>query len=386
MVEPSSFDHSENAFMNSSSYDERRAHSFRSMSLGSLHNTNSSSSNNMLGTPGNPSTPSLLYTPSLATNAAAGRMNVNNSNNKLPNNALPSSYYTNPLYSNTAGFSPLPSPSSITSSPMLSPVHQSFPHPRHYSISSASSGPIQRFAARNSFDLMSGIQTDRQQQPSPSQQQQQQQHHPHPTSQQQQQQQQPSSSQQQSIHPHMLPDMFLSGDTHIKAENDTSVNTGSEAVGISTPATGASGFSSSPNIGQLLNPIHPLNTTIKQNDPSMTNAQLFQSMNISSPSKYQDFSLPSTTAATPSGTPHFDSFSNNNNNHYYEQQQQQQQQQQTVTDSDHHYHHHQEQQDTHSSNNLVPLFRNGMVLPNANSSSMYDESASDLGIEPLMLK
>ena len=177
--------------------------------------------------------------------------------------------------------------------------------------------------------------------------------------------------------------MFLPGnEPHIKSDNNnnnTACGNDSAAVGMSiagstapTPTSTGSGgghphgLSSSPNIGQLLNPIHPLNSTIKQDDPSVTNAQLFQSMDIDNAPKYQSFPLQATTASS-NGTAHFDGY--NNSNHYYGQRQ-----------------NGEEQQGAHSANNLVPMFRNGMVLPNTNSSSMYDESASDLGIEPLMLK
>ncbi|CAO3675741.1 unnamed protein product [Rhizopus stolonifer] len=93
---------------------EGRVHNYRSMSMGSEQH----------GMVGNP----VMYTPT-------------DGYRKLSNG-----YYS------YAGYSPLPSPSSITSSPMLSPVHPSF---RHHSISSSSSGPMQRFAARNSLNFMS---------------------------------------------------------------------------------------------------------------------------------------------------------------------------------------------------------------------------------------
>lgn len=215
--------------------DDRRMHPFRSMSMGSLRTT---ANNNQ------PAPPQIMYTNSFYNNNKA----------------------TTSFYNNTNGFPPLPSPSSITSSPntpMLSPVRQSFTQSnRNYSISSTSSGSM-RYTSRPSFDM---------------------------------------SSLDNRVHPHMIPPEM----------NNTS-----------------------PNIGQLLNPVHPL----KQED------NFYSYDNNDTNNTIQDNSKAHMYGG---------------NNYYIQKPQQQQQNTQP---------------------NVIPMFRN-------NSMSMYDDTQNgpELGMEPLMLK
>jgi hypothetical protein len=285
-----------------------------------------------------------------ATSNLAQRMDMDDNNpNKLSNSGM-SAYYP-PMYNNnnnnTNGFAPLPSPSSITSSPMLSPVRQSFSHqqPRHYSMSSSSTSSLPRYVAanRNSFDMMASnsnpLDTNR------------------------------------SVHPHMMPDVNMYGNERLVKTEETT-----------------QGFSSSPNIGQLLNPVHPLNSNAVKQEPD-SQGQLFQFSNTTC--NYSDYHPTPTTTTSSNRLSSFDKLpslndnNNSNNNELMQQQptsfntyggnyyiQRQQQQQQPLTN-------------THSisvTNNIVPMFRNGMVLPQ--SSSMYDDAQNgpELGMEPLMLK
>jgi hypothetical protein len=292
-------------------------HSYRSMSLGSLNRA----------PPQNNYANNLMYT----TSSLSQRMDMDDDDtNKLSNNNL-SAYYGNhqQQYSNN-GFPPLPSPSSMTSSPntpMLSPVRQSFssssqaPPGRHYSMSST--GSIQRFNNRNSFDM-------------------------------------------NSIHPHIIPEVTY--DQRVKQENNNNA---------------------SPNIGQLLNPVHP---HTKSTD-SANHDTLFQSMDI-----------PTNNSSTTGG--YSEDYSTSKLPSIPQQQQQQQQQQQRQASSDYatatyggNYYIQRPQQphqplaNTHSisalTSNIVPtMFRNGMVLPP--QSSMYNDDSQtggpELGMEPLMLK
>lgn len=273
------------------------------------------------------------------TSSLSQRMDMDDDDtNKMNNNNL-SAYYNNqqqPQYSQN-GFPPLPSPSSMTTSspntPMLSPVRQSFssqPSGRHYSMSSttSSSGPTatmqqQRFSSqnnRNSFDI-------------------------------------------NSIHPHMVPEVtYDQRASRAATENNNA---------------------SPPNIGQLLNPVHPhvKSESHQSNDNvAQQQQQLFQSMD------YGDYS----TTKLPS----------------IPQQQQQQQQQRNndftaATYGGNYYiqrpqQQHQPLANTHSisvvTNNIVPMFRNGMIHPTTQPSSLYDDSQTttatggELGMEPLMLK
>jgi hypothetical protein len=344
--------------------------------MGSLRTSNNYQTHGSLSAAGRPdmnNAQQMMYT----TSNLAQRMDMDDNNpNKLTsnNNNLSAYYGVQPISSlynnnntNTNGFAPLPSPSSMTSSPntpMLSPVRQSFSQqPRHYSMSSSSSSSLPRYAAanRNSFDMMSTSNSN------------------------------PLDNTNRSVHPHMMSEVNMYGnDQRLKTEESTQ------------------GFSSSPNIGQLLNPVHPLNNSSAAKQEPTTNidsqGQLFQFSNTTC--NYSDYSTnptPTTTTSSNSRLSSYDKLpsiptlndndlmqqqqqqqsttTNNNNNsfstyggNYYIQRQQQQQQPLTNTHS------------TSVTNNIIPMFRNGMVLPQ--SSSMYDDAQNgpELGMEPLMLK
>ncbi|KAL9558534.1 hypothetical protein MBANPS3_000870 [Mucor bainieri] len=377
----SSVDNMANPYTN-----DRRIHPFRSMSMGSLRTVNNYQTHGSLSAAGRPdmsnSSQQMMYSAS----SLSQRMDMDNSDSKLTsttptNNNNLSAYYgaQQPMSSmyngsnnNNTGFPPLPSPSSMTSSPntpMLSPVRQSFPsqqqqQPRHYSMSSSSSGSMPRYSAgRNSFDMMSSHLTTTAD---------------------------ISSRPPTSVHPHMIPEVNMY-DQRLKESNGMNLN----------DTASQPGFSSSPHIGQLLNPVHPLNTngTVKS-EPMDSNTQFFQSMGISNgPStNYPDYSNSnaptSANSSNNSRPPSFDesrlpSISNSDmqqeqtqqssnfygGNYYYQRPQQQQQQPLTNTHTS-----------LSSSEDVVPMFRNGMTLPP--SSSMYDDTQTgpEFGMEPLMLK
>jgi hypothetical protein len=295
------------------------------------------------------------------------KMNLDNGMDKNMSSVNLSTDYGNqnlPFYSNTAsGFAPLPSPSSMTSSPntpMLSPVRHSFSQPhqaRHYSMPVASTGSssIPRYGYRNSFDMMS-IQNDR--------------------------------PQIGPVHPHMIPEVNVYyNEARIKSENDHDHESINQKQQQQQQSQQQSGFTSSPNIGQLLNPVHPLNKNPNPLQTGSDNNTLFQSMGIpdNTNSAYPNYSsmnnrssfegkLPSipddgmlrnstntTGGGGGSGYGGYDSFYN--------------QRQQPLAN-------------THSvSDSIIPMFRNGIVHP-----SMYDEIQTygndrpELGMEPLMLK
>ncbi|KAF7727194.1 hypothetical protein EC973_007892 [Apophysomyces ossiformis] len=146
------------------------------------------------------------------------------------------------------GFSVMPSPSSMSSSPstpMLSPVRPSFQHQRHFSTSSLSTS---RFDPRNYGD----------------QHHQQAQHH-HNLAQ---------------IHPHMVEAGYSEGQEPQRY--------------ASTPSLGQA---STPNLGQLLNPVHPLH-----NNPEPTahhhHPSLLHSIAMSSQSSgYSDYTTSMAAAA-----------------------------------------------------------------------------------------
>ncbi|KAG1097665.1 hypothetical protein G6F42_018139 [Rhizopus arrhizus] len=360
--------------------NDRRIHPFRSMSMGSLRTANNYQTHGSLSAAGRPDMTNGSQQMMYSASSLSQRMDMDNSDNKLTsaNNNL-SAYYGNQqpmssIYnssnSGNNGFPPLPSPSSMTSSPntpMLSPVRQSFSsqqQQRQYSMSSSSSGSMPRYnAGRNSFDMMSSHLTttaDINNRP-------------------------PSS-----VHPHMIPEVNIY-DQRLKDNNSMNLN----------DTTSQPGFSSSPNIGQLLNPVHPLNTNGSVKSEAMdSSTQFFQSMGISNTTSanYPDYSNnnASTSANSSSNNsrpPSFDesrlpSISNNDmqqeqtqqtsnfygGNYYYQRPQQQQQQPLTNTHT------------SLPSADVVPMFRNGMTLPP--SSSMYDDTQAgpELGMEPLMLK
>ncbi|CAO3622437.1 unnamed protein product [Mucor hiemalis] len=333
--------------------DDGRIQPFRSMSMGSLRSSNGYQSNGSLPrgrTDMNNNPQQLLYTTS---SSLSQRMDMDdNSLNKLNSNGGNlSAYYGNPsMYGNNSSnnsnnsnvFPPLPSPSSMTSSPntpLLSPVRQTFSQqPRHYSVSSSSSGSIPRYGNRGSFDMISTT----------------------------------GGPSQNSIHPHMIPENNIYEQrASIKSNNDNTAQQQQQQQQ-------QQGFTSSPNIGQLLNPVHPLHTNVVKQEPTDANAQLFQPMGLSN-----------TTSNYPDYSSKLPSIPNSNN----DLMQQQQQQQNTYGGNYYIQRSHQQQQplaNTHSStivtNNVIPMFRNGIVHPQA--SSMYDDiqSGPELGMEPLMLK
>ncbi|KAI9478858.1 MAG: Gti1/Pac2 family-domain-containing protein [Benjaminiella poitrasii] len=415
MVEPS-FDQNEAGL----TADDRRIHPLRSMSMSSLraptgyhhhHNGGGGGSRADLNTT---NSQQFMYT---TTPSLAQRMDIDDTNNPnkyttTTNNNNLSAYYgsqtmstlynNSPTTANTTtttttttttnnnnnnnnnnGFPPLPSPSSMTSSPntpMLSPVRQSFSQQsRHYSMSSSSSGSIPRYG-RNSFDMMSTNTATGGD------------NRTHP-----------------SIHPHMIPEVNIYGnnDDRIKLESHGGSSNSYNILNDSTTTTNAAGqgFSSSPNIGQLLNPVHPLNTTAVKHETNDTNAaqqQFFQTMtmnnnnnhsNNNSTAAYSDYST------TNGSTSHSNKLTSDNGSHHDLLQQQQQQQQNNFYGGNYYFqrqqqHHHQQQPltNTHSattttsSSIAASMFRNGMTLPH--SSSTYDDTQNgpELGMEPLMLK
>lgn len=250
------------------------------MSMGSLRTANNYQTHGSLSAAGRPdmtnSSQQMMYSAS----SLSQRMDINNSNKltttatTAASNSNLSAYYGNqPMYNNSNnnnGFPPLPSPSSMTSSPntpMLSPVRQSFSsqqQSRHYSMSSSSSGSIPRYnTGRNSFDMMSSHLTTTADMNNGSR---------------------PSSS----VHPHMIPEVNLY-DQRLKDNNSINLND-----------TASQGFSSSPNIGQLLNPVHPLNTNSVKSESMDSNTQFFQSMGISNTTStnYSDYSTTGNNAPT----------------------------------------------------------------------------------------
>ncbi|KAI8985904.1 Gti1/Pac2 family-domain-containing protein [Pilobolus umbonatus] len=389
--------------MASSYSSDKRVHSFRSMSLGSLHPLNGNFPNPGSNSHSRPDVglTQMIYNSSLGPQRID--MNGNNSNSaKLTNNL--SAYYGNgQSFIYNTGCQPLPSPSSMTSSPntpMLSPVRHSFPQQnRSYPITTPanSSGLLQRLNGRNSYDMMT---------------------------------MQPDRSQSQSIHPHMIPDTNMyNSNERVKIEN------------IQDPHENQ-GFSSSPNIGQLLNPVNPLNTTtslikskIHMNDTNQqqpffqsigmtTNTIASNNSNNNSTTNYSDMSSMLNSRSTPyntkssliqntshpthdhlmqhnistsdNGNSMHNTIPNNSNNcnngssnsslhngdhgnHGYNSTYNFYNQRQSILNNTHPV----------TDNTMIPIYRNGIVH---SSSSMYDnaqslrETGPEHGMEPLMLK
>ncbi|KAG0194213.1 hypothetical protein DFQ28_000932 [Apophysomyces sp. BC1034] len=275
MVEPTF----ENQGEVSLEYGDRRVNPLRSMSLGSLRSPTDPFHNS-----------NMMY-------AQQQRMEMD----QKPYNQVPVSMYN-------AAYPAMPSPTGIASSPgtpMLSPVRPSFQHQRHYSTSSVSSSslpsPLSRIDSRN-CDIL--LPQDR----APSQQyhhQQQQQHHQqqHHHHQQQQHHHHPSM-----VHPHIVPDAFHSGhrlpiDSRCAEESHEQQQ---------------QRFATNPNIGQLLNPVHPLHShespsaSSSSSSSSHPNQALLHSMTLSNQTSYSDYTasmanVTSTSSSSSSGLlPTFD--------------------------------------------------------------------------------
>ncbi|KAI8380596.1 Gti1/Pac2 family-domain-containing protein [Choanephora cucurbitarum] len=383
--------------MSSSYVTDRRIHPFRSMSMGSLRNSNSYQTHNNLSTMGRPemntNQQNLMYS---ATSSFPQRVEADDNPNKLPNNnfayygnqAMPSIYNgsnsnnnngsnnnsnssnnTNSNNNGTSnnGFPPLPSPSSMTSSPntpMLSPVRQSFCQTRPYPMSSTSSSSLPRFNThRDSFDMASSNIEGR-----------------------------PSHS----VHPHMVSEVNIYGGDHrMKADNIE---------------MGDSANTSSPHIGQLLNPVHPLSANVVKatSEDNASSQQLFQTMGMANAAptypSYSADNVPATSTSThnrlsfdssklPSIPSETDSLHHEPTTQPPLQSQPQQQDPSFNTYGGNYYFQRQQihhpLNNTHSSTStstVHPMFRNGIVYPQL--SSMNDESqiSSESGTEPLMLK
>ncbi|KAI8642486.1 hypothetical protein BD408DRAFT_178285 [Parasitella parasitica] len=347
------------------------------MSMGSLRTTNNYQTNGSLSAAGRPDMTNASQHMLYSTSSLSQRMDIDNSNKLTAaptNNNNLSAYYANQqhissLYngsnSNINGFPPLPSPSSMTSSPntpMLSPVRQTFSsqqqQSRHYSMSSSSTGSLPRYnAGRNSFDMISSpltTATDT------------------------------SNNRPSSVHPHMIPETNLY-DQRLKDSNNMTMN----------DAT-TQGFSSSPNIGQLLNPVHPLNTNGGIKSGTMdSNTQFFQSMSISNATStdYSEYSSNNTlTPANSTNNSKSSTFDGSRLASLSDSDLQQQQSSNNFYGGNYYYQRPQQQQpltNTHaplSNEDITPMFRNGTTLPP--SSSMYNDKQNgpELGTELLILK
>ncbi|KAI8889740.1 hypothetical protein K501DRAFT_282097 [Backusella circina FSU 941] len=327
--------------MSGSYPNDRRIQSFRSMSLGSLRTPHPYQQPTMLDRRESNGA-QMMY----GSSPNQQRLDVDNANmNKgIPNNNLSTSYGNQGFQlfnNNTSNFAQL-SPT-MTSTSNRSSIRNSFSQAqqmRDYSLSTTGSpsGQHRPFenSGRNSLDMMT-MQSDR--------------------------------SQFNSVHPHMMQDVEYSDD-RIKTENDS--------YPYPSPKTQQS-FSSSPNIGQLLNPIHPLNKS--RGSPQGASNMLFQPVNMVN-SSYPSYSssvnnrgsfdekLPDISNTSPNSSVN----SNENRDNYgggynpYESYYDQKQQQQPLNN-------------THS---VVPMIRNG--APNASYDNTQGATGSDLGMEPLMLK
>lgn len=327
-------------------------HPFRSMSMGSLRSSNYAPNANTARTEiNNNQSSQIMYTNSTFPQRMDPKLTYNNTPTNTNNL---SAYYGNqsmPMYNSTNnnntnnGFPPLPSPSSMTSAPntpMLSPVRQSFPQQpqnRHYSISSTSSNSMRYNNNRASFDIdaIDNNNTNN------------------------------TYRMQNSVHPHMVPEVNIyNNDTRIKTENNTTTPT-------TTTTNNATDFSPSPNIGQLLNPVHPLNTQIKQEQQQQ---QFFMNNN-----NYADFNNNNSTSSQNSRPNSFDGSklpsvqeneTNNNNNNFYGGTYYVQRSQQPLTN-------------THSIsvNHVNPMYQNGITFPQ--SSTKYEDGTGPV-MEPFMLK
>ncbi|KAI8358511.1 Gti1/Pac2 family-domain-containing protein [Blakeslea trispora] len=374
--------------MSSPYVTDRRIHPFRSMSMGSLRNSNSYQAHANLSTmvrpEMNPNQQNLMYSSSFSQ-----RIDVDDNSSKLSGNnnfayyssqAMPSIYSngnsnhntnTSSNNTNSNGFPPLPSPSSMTSSPntpILSPVRQSFCQPRPYPVPSNSSNSLPRFNThRDSFDMASSNLEGRA---------------------------------AHSVHPHMMSEVNIYGNDHrMKPENIEMTD---------------SANSSSSHIGQLLNPVHPLNASVVKatGEDNASPQQLFQTIGMANAApSYPNYpaSNVSTTNTSTHHRPSFDgsklpSIPSEPDSLHHEptsQPPQTQPPQLQAQQQDHSFNTYggnyyiQRQQihrplnNTHSSasiDTIHPMFRNGVVYPQ--TSSTYDESQlnPETGMEPLMLK
>ncbi|CEP08387.1 hypothetical protein [Parasitella parasitica] len=366
--------------MSSPRANDRRVHPFRSMSMGSLRTVNNYQTNSSLSVAGRPdmtyASQQILYSDS----SVSQRVNMDNSNKLTPtpvNSNNLSAYYGNQqstissLYncnnSNINGFPLLPSPSSMTSSPntpLLSPARQSFSsqqqqQSRQYSISSSSPGSISRYnAGRNSFDMMSSqltANTDM-----------------------------GNSRLSSSVHPHMIPENNVY-DQRFKDSNSMTIR----------DAT-TQGFSSSPNIGQLLNPIHPLNANGGIKSETMdSNTQFFQSMSISNTGTADYSAYSSNTTPTPANSTNSNkspTFDGSRLASLSDGDMQEQQPSSNFHGGSYYYRRPHQQQpltNTHApllNEDIAPMFRNGTTLPPFPSMYNDKQNGPELGMELVMLK
>ncbi|KAI8148446.1 Gti1/Pac2 family-domain-containing protein [Fennellomyces sp. T-0311] len=200
--------------------DRRMQHSLRSMSVGSLR------------VPDNIAHPHLVY-------QTASYHRVENGDQKYTGTpqSLPAIYNT--------GYA-IPSPTSLSSSPstpMLSPVRQTYQHQRHYSTSSASYP-----RSYNSSDIVSMSSQQQQQAQSP---------------QQQQDIQQPGSSMPNG--PTALRDIgFFNNSGNSNSSEGSPTNAAKEPQEREQQTTR---YASNANLGQLLNPVHPLHNVSEAPQP-----------------------------------------------------------------------------------------------------------------------
>lgn len=342
-------------------------HPFRSMSMGSLRSSNQYPPNN---------SQQLMYTNSTFTNRLDNKIAYNSNTTATTSNL--SAYYGNqpmPMYNNNNnnntnnGFPPLPSPSSMTSAPntpMLSPVRQSFPQQpqnRHYSISSTSSNSMRYNNNRASFEIDAIENSNNNSNNS-------------------------NYRMQSSVHPHMIPEVNIyNNDSRLKTEisttnnNNTNNNNNNTTTAATTSTSTAAEFSPSPNIGQLLNPVHPLNTQqIKQEQQSQQQPQQQQQQQFfMNNNSYQEYNNSSSSSRPSSfdGTklPSVQENETNANNNiyggnYYVQRTQQQQQPLTNTHSI-------------SVNHVNPMYQNGITFPQP--SAKYEDNTEPV-MEPFMMK
>jgi hypothetical protein len=263
----------------------------------------------------------------------------NNMNKGIPNNNLSTSYGNQafPLFNNnTSNFAQLSptmtSPSNRSSMPSVRNSFSQSQPMRDYSLSTTSpSGQHRSYdnSGRNSLDMMA-MQSDR--------------------------------SQFNSVHPHMMQDVEYS-DARIKTEDD--------GYPYPSPKTQQS-FSSSPNIGQLLNPIHPLNKS--RGSPQGASNMLFQPVAMGN-SSYSGYSSSVNTRGSfdeklpdISNTSRNSSINSNENRDSY-------------GGGDNAYDSYYDQKQP-LNNPGVPMVRNG--APNASYDN--NQAGSELGMEPLMLK
>ncbi|KAI8365199.1 Gti1/Pac2 family-domain-containing protein [Radiomyces spectabilis] len=354
-------------------YGERRAHPLRSMSVGSLR-----------GEPIQPTgfigrdmgSSQMMY------NSPYQRMDLEQKHSPTlgpyGNPSIPMSMYG-------GGYPPIPSPNSMSSSPgtpILSPVRPSFQHQRNYSTSSASSTSLSSSMSRldtgtrhGSYDMLPSYQ------PSASER-----SHPAPY----------SSSSMGQVHPHMI------SETDYYSHNERQDAHHHSPLSLPNPQQPSpQRYASNPNIGQLLNPVHPLHS-------NNASAEL--------PSPHPNQALLQSMAMTNTATsPYHHSYSSANRDYNPKMMgpnecavadpaahRPEESHRGSMEGSGHdngggggigydtyaHYHQRQQQlTNTHTGMiNQVPMYRNGIMDPMAQYDDAQELLDADFGKGPLMLK